>query len=261
MRNIICRVLQALVILAVAASFAKADNFMYFRKSVGGCPAGSYAGGDQETFECSSIDFQTYANGTNKHTVVDNTAGGFSIYDSGLSHGGVHSMGVDVSATTRAYVETDLGVPDTTCSWAFWVYLPSFGSSTWKTIIINEAKLSSSEPGLDPYQSRVVFKRTDPTYYLILYNASGTNQSVTITTVGAWYEVQVDYTYGGNIVMSVWDSVGTLIGTATVAQTGSGGVRYIYHGNFSTGSAMWDSPKMYIDDLKFNPNGGNVYGH
>lgn len=251
------RILLALLVLTVA--LPAQQIIIAKKKAAPTCPTGTYVGGTQETFECSAAAFQTYANGTNAHTITDVNSR-LSIYDTGAFHGGAHSMGIDTGADEVAYVETDLGGTDNTCSWAFWLYVPSFGSDTFKGMALNEAKIASGTPNNDPFQARVSLIRLDPTYNLRVSNASGTTQDVAVTAA-AWYEVQVDYAYGGNIVLSVWDAVGTSVGTATVAQSGgASGPRYLYHGNGAS-SAGWNMPKIYFDDLKFNPAGGNVYAH
>ncbi|MFZ3043673.1 MAG: hypothetical protein WA058_01005 [Minisyncoccia bacterium] len=204
MRSFLIRILQALVIVAVASSLARADNFMYFKKkaAAGGV---AYPGFTYDVVE----DFEDALSGS--WSEVD-TGSILDPNDATAEYRGTNGMSVASGSATFAYALYTLSAAKTTLSVGVWYKTGAYAGWSGLRGILSLYNNAQGD----------ILRFTEGRDAGSNARRMGWNLDVDPVTVSddTWYWVTIKFVKNGACSASVYDTAGSQVGS-TMAGTAS----------------------------------------
>lgn len=197
MRNFLIRILQALLLLAVASSFAHADNFMYFKKKAAGGASCSPTTGDEltEGFESLSGSSGYEANvgtWTQTGSTIDNQATLAGSPPSNSCTKGINFSVVDAAAAKSVWDRGSTLARATTTDIVFDLYITSitFDDDFENSHIFLWANNATGGSAL----GKIQLYRTGATYNLRARNSDDSSTATLVpVSTETWYTVTIHF--------------------------------------------------------------------
>lgn len=157
------------------------------------------------------------------------TASKLNRYDTAQAKQGTHSMSITVDADgTTAYQQYNIGSAQTHISVSLWFYATASTAGNY-TQLREVFQISASSGGGGQQAVKVDFYKSGTSYTLRI-TGTGAASTVAITTLNAWYRLELDITTNSTSTMAVYDAAGSQVGSTASVTAENKNQQYLIFG-------------------------------